>query len=163
MGTSIEAPWAFWFPFVSEVLACNADEHVPVGLRAIHYMVYVADGTNDDTPNGPKHLQHLGGRGSQLDGYDLATICRRVGNEDTPWNALENLGDEKDFHGLGKVEDKDEGVKEHEADQGRVTVSDAAGEGTSDEDADESTELPRHLKRRLPLGDDDILAGCGTR
>jgi hypothetical protein len=73
-------------------------------------LVYVADGTNDDTANRPEHLQHLGSRGSQLYRYDLAAVCRRVGNEDAPWNALENLGREKNWHRFGKVKDEDEGV-----------------------------------------------------
>ena len=125
-------------------------------------IVTIGDGTNDDTANRPEHLQHLGSRGSQLYRYDLAAVCRRVGNEDAPWQALEKLGHENNWHRIGKVKREDEDVQEHEAGQGRVTVSDTAGEGASDEDADKRTELPRHLKRRLPLGHDDIFAFCGV-
>lgn len=118
----------------------------------------VGDGTDDDTANCPKHLQHLGSRGSQFYRHDLTTVCRRVGNEDSPWDALEKLGHKHDWKRFGKVKREDEDVQEHEASQGSVTVSDTASEGTSEEDTDKRTELPRHLKRRLPLGLDDPLA-----
>jgi len=118
----------------------------------------VGDGTHDDTANRPEHLQHLGRRGSQLYRYDLAAVCGRVGNEDAPWQALEKLGYENHGKRLGKVKGEDEDIQEHEAGQGRVTVSDPAGEGAREEDADQRTELPRHLKRRLPLGYDDPFA-----
>jgi hypothetical protein len=121
-------------------------------------VVMEGDATNDDTANRPEHLQHLGSRGSQFYRHDLAAVCRRVGNEDAPWQALENLGRENNWKRIGKVKREDEGVQAHEAGQGRVTVSDTAGEGASEEDADKRTELPRHLKRRLPLGLDDPFA-----
>lgn len=69
------------------------------------------------------------------------------------------------LHRLGIVKREDEDVQEHEACHGRVTVSDTAREGASDEDADERTELSRHLKRRLPLGHDDpvpMFPCCGV-
>lgn len=122
----------------------------------------VSDGTNDDTANGPEHLQHLGGRGSQRNWHDLTAVRRRVGNEDAPWQALEKLGHEDDGKRVGKVKGEDEGVQEHEAGQGCVAVSDAAGERTSDEDADQRAELAGHLKRRLPLGLDDEFVACGV-
>lgn len=122
----------------------------------------VGDGTNDNTANRPEHLQHLGSRGSQRYRYNLAAVCRRVGNEDAPWQALEKLGYENNWKRVGKVKGEDEGVQEHEAGQGRVTVSDTAGERTSEEDTDKRTELPRHLKRRLPLSLDDKFVACGV-
>ncbi len=116
----------------------------------------VGNSTNDDAADRPEHLQHLGGRGSQLDGYDLTAVCRRVGNEDTPWQALEKLRHENNGKRVGEVEREDEDVQEHEAGQGRPAVSDAAGERAGEEDADKRAELPRYLKRRLPLGLDDL-------
>ena len=121
----------------------------------------VSDATNNYTTNRPEHLQHLSRRGSQLYRYDLAAICRRVGNENAPGQALEKLSHEYNWKRSCEVKYKDEDVQEHEAGQGRVTVSDAAGQGASEKDADERTELPRHLKRRLPLGHDDIRVGSG--
>lgn len=123
-------------------------------------VVTVGDGTNDDTANRPEHLQHLGSRGSQLYRYDLAAVCRRVGNEDAPWQALEKLGHENNWKRIGKVKREDEDVQEHEAGQGRVTVSDTASEGASEENTDKRTELPGYLKRRLPLGRDDVFVAC---
>ena len=125
-------------------------------------VVTVGNGTNDDTANRPEHLQHLSSRGSQFYRYDLAAVCRRVGNEDAPWQALEKLGHENNWKRIGKVKHEDEDVQEHEAGQGRVTVSDTAGEGACEEDADKRTELPRNLKRRLPLGRDDHFVFCGV-
>jgi len=116
----------------------------------------ISDGTNDDTSNSPEHLQHLGSRGSQLYRHDLTTVCWRVGNEDTPWQALEKLGHENNWKRFGEVKYENEGVQEHETSQGRVAVSDTAGEGTCDDDADKGTELSRHLKGRLPLSHDDV-------
>ncbi len=78
-------------------LLVKADEHVLVGAGVIYTVVTVGHGTNDDTANRPEHLQHLGSRGSQLYRYDLAAVCRRVGNEDAPWQALEKLGHENDW------------------------------------------------------------------
>jgi hypothetical protein len=134
---------------------CKGIKHILVGTCVADTLVMVGDGTNDDTANRPEHLQHLRSRGSQLDWDDLAAVCRRVGNEDAPWQALEKLGHENDGERLGKVKGEDEDVQEHEAGQGRPTVSDPAGEGAREKDADERTELARDLKRGLPLGHDD--------
>jgi len=125
-------------------------------------VIMVGDGTNDNTANGPEHLQHLGSRGSQLDGYDLAAVCRCVGDEDTPWQALEQLGHEDKGKRVGKVKDEDEEVQKHQAGQGCPTVSNSVGKGACDTDANQRTELPRYLKRRLPFGLDDKFAGGGV-
>lgn len=112
------------------------------------------DATYDNSANGPEHLQHLGSRSSQLNWCDLAAVCWCVGNEDAPWNALEKLGDEHDWKRIGEVEHENERVQEHEAGYGRPTVSNAAGKGTSQADANNCTDWPTHLKRRLPTGHD---------
>jgi hypothetical protein len=125
-------------------------------------VVMEGDGTNDDTANCPEHLQHLRSWGSQFDGYDFTAVCGGVCNEDAPWYALEKLGHENKGKRLCKVKDEDKGIQEHETNQGGVTVSDAACEGTSEEDADKGTELARHLKGRLPLGDNYKLSGVSV-
>ena len=117
--------------FVSEGLACNGGEHVLIGHWVLVGTVMEGDGANDNTTNCPEHLQHLGSSGSQLDWYDLTAVCRRVGNEDTPWYALEKLGYENNWKRLGEVKREDEDVQEHEAGQGCVAVSNTAREGPS--------------------------------
>ena len=117
----------------------------------------IGDAPYNDSANGPKHLQHLGSRSSQLDWCDLAAVCRCVGNEDTPWNTLEKLGCKHDWKRVAKVEYQDKQIQEHEAGNGRPTVSDTAGKGTSQADADNCTDWPTHLQRRLPASHDDIL------
>jgi len=123
--------------FVSEKLACKADEHVLVGAGALDTVVTVGDGTNDDTANRPEHLQHLCSGCSQLYRYDLAAVCWSVGNEDAPWQALKKLGHKNDWKRRGEVKCEDEDVQEHESGQSRPTVSDTAGEGASKKDADQ--------------------------
>lgn len=125
----------------------------PVRRGVILALVYVADATDNDGANGPEHLQHLSSRGSQLDGHDLAAVCRCVGDEDAPRHAFQKLADEHDGQRLGKVEDEDEGVQQHEAEDGGPAVSDAVGEGPGEADANDGTERAAHLERRLPRCD----------
>jgi hypothetical protein len=73
-----------------------------------------------------------------------STYSWRVGNEDTPWDSLQQLRDEHYRERVGEVEREDEDVQEHQAGESGVTVSDAAGQRASDEDTDEGTELARH-------------------
>lgn len=122
----------------------------------------IGDATYDDGTNGPEHLQHLSGRSSQLDGCDLAAVCWGIGDEDAPWDTLEELCHEHDRKRVGEVENKDEAVQEHEAGYGRPTVSDSAGKGASQEDTDDCTKRPSHLERRLPAGRDDHLLLLGA-
>src|SRR5437868_3789654 len=96
----------------------------------------VGDAVHDNRTNGPEHLQHLGCRSSQLDGRDFTAVCWCVGNEDTPWDSLEKLRHEHDRERIGKVEDQDEAVQEHEAGDSRPAVSNTAGKGTSEADTD---------------------------
>lgn len=121
-----------------------------VGGLCWNCVVAVGDATNDDATDSPEHLEHLGGRGSELDGDDLRAVRRGIGDEDTPWQTLEKLGDKHERKGVGKVEDEDETVQAHETDDGGPAVSDAAGERTSKEDSNEGAELSSHLKCRLP-------------
>ena len=117
---------------------------------------------DDDGANGPEHLQHLGGGSSQLDGRNLTAVRGGVGNEDTPRNTLEKLRDEHDWQRRGKVEDQDEAVEEHEAGDGRPSISNSTGEGSSETDADDSTERTAHLERRLPAGYNDPFVVVGV-
>lgn len=133
--------------------------HVPEGGRVKPRVITVCDCSNDDTANRPKHLQHLRSRGAQPQRDNLAAVCRRIGNEDTPWQTLQKLSYEDNWERIAKVEYEDEGIQEHEASQGRITVSNAAGEGTSEEDANQRTELARHLQRGLPFSLNDHLVG----
>lgn len=129
--------------------------HVPVSLGAVLLVVTVGDGTDDNATNSPEHLQHLSGRSSESEGYNLTAVGGCVGDEDSPWDTLKDLRGEHDGKRVGEVEDEDEGVQEHETGQSSVAVTDAAGKRTSDEDTNESTELSRNLERRLPLCCDD--------
>lgn len=121
----------------------------------IQSVVMVGDATDDDGSDGPEHLKHLSSGSSQLHGHNLGTVCGGVGDEDSPRNTLEDLRHQHHRERVGEVEDKDEGVQGHEAGDGRPAVSDFAGEGTSEEDAEQRTDGTDSLERRLPLGLDD--------
>jgi hypothetical protein len=118
----------------------------------------ISDATDDNCANSPEHLQHLGGRSSELNWCNLTAVCRCVRNEDAPWNALKELGQEHDGKRVGEVEHKDESIQEHEASDGRPAVTNAAREGTSQTDTNDGTDWASHLKRRLPASHDDELA-----
>lgn len=122
----------------------------------------VGDTRDDDGPDGPEHLQHLCGRGAQLDGGDLAAVGRGVGDEDAPGDTLEELCDEHDGQRVRKVEDEDEGVQQHEAGDGGPSVSDLAGKGTGEQDTDDCTNWSTHLEGRLPASLDDELVLDGA-
>lgn len=129
---------------------------MPVGGWVVNVAVHIGDSAHDDTADGPEHLQHLRAGGSQLDRHDLTAVCRRVRDENAPWHTLQQLGHKHDRERLGKVEREDEGVQEHETGDCRPSVSDAAGQGTSNKNPDKRTELPGDLKCRLPFGLDDV-------
>lgn len=122
----------------------------PVRGGVMLALVYVADATHNDLTNSPEHLQHLGSRGSQTDRHDLTAVCRRVGDEDAPWDSLQKLGHEHDGQRLGKVEDNDESVQDHEGRNGGPAVSDTTGERTGETDSNNGTKRTSHLEGRLP-------------
>jgi hypothetical protein len=86
----------------------GADEPVRVGV--ILGLIVVSDTADNDRPNRPEHLQHLRRWGSQSHGHNLGAVGGRVGDEDTPWDALEDLGREKHSLAVAEIEDEDEGV-----------------------------------------------------
>ncbi|KAG9571471.1 putative sugar transporter, partial [Aureobasidium melanogenum] len=131
----------------------------PVGPWLVDWVVYISDGADDDTADSPEHLQHLSCGSSKSQGNDLGTVSRSVGNEDTPWNTLEDLSCKDDGHGVCEVEDEDEGIEKHETSQGCIAVTDAGGQGTGDEDTNEGAELTRNLESGLPLCCDDLFCG----
>jgi len=57
--------------------------HVPVSLGAVLLVVTVGDGTDDNATNSPEHLQHLSGRSSESEGYNLTAVGGCVGDEDS--------------------------------------------------------------------------------
>ena len=114
--------------------------------------------TNDHTANGPEHLQHLSAGGTQLNRYNLTAVGRGVGNEDTPWDTLQDLRGEHDFQRFGEVHDEDEGVQQHKTRECCPAVANATGERTSEEYSNQGTKLARHLQCLLPLGLDDPLS-----
>lgn len=136
------------------------ERHEPEGVLVKPGVVTVGDGTDNDGSKSPEHLQHLRSRGSQPHGHDLTAVRRRVGDEDAPRQALEKLGHQVDGERVAKVEDEDECVQEHETGDGGPAVSDIAGERTSKADADQGTEWPGDLERRLPVAFNDILLIC---
>lgn len=117
----------------------------------------IGDTSDDDGTNSPEHLQHLSSRSSQLNWRNLTAVRGRVGDEDAPWDTLEELGDEHDGKRVGEVEDEDEGVQHHECGNSRPAISNAAGKGTSQADTDDCTYWSTHLESRLPAGYDDLL------
>lgn len=118
--------------------------------------------TDDDTADGPEHLQHLGARGSELDGDDFGAVGGRVGDKDAPRQPLEDLRDKKDGQRVAEVEDEDEGVEAHQADDGGPSVSDPAGERAGDKDPDQRAELSGDGEGGGPFGGDVVVAGVGV-
>jgi hypothetical protein len=121
-------------------------EYVPVRTIVGVGLVIVCNTTNDDSTDGPEHLQHLGSGSSQLNRGDFTAVCRCICNEDSPWDALQNLGQEHDWKRLGEVEDEDEAVQEHETGDGRPPISDLAGERTSQHDTMSAPIGPLHWR-----------------
>ena len=122
----------------------------------MYVAVDVGDGANDDTADGPEHLQHLRRRCPQLDRHNLAAVCRCVGNEDSPGQTFENLGSKDYRKGFGEVEDENEDIQEHQTSQGGPAVPDATGQRASNKDTDECAKLAGHLECALPLRWDDM-------
>ncbi|KAG9665291.1 putative sugar transporter, partial [Aureobasidium melanogenum] len=135
----------------------------PVGPGLADWVVYVSDGTNDDTANSPEHLQHLGCGSSESERNNLRAVGRGVGDENAPWDTLKDLSCENDGHGVCEVEDEDEGVEEHETGQGCIAVTNTRGQRTGDEDTNESAELTRNLESGLPLCCNDHFVGVVVR
>jgi len=74
--------------------------HSPTPL-IVALVVGVGDSGNDDASNGPAHLQSRCACASQGQRNDLTSISRRIGDEETPWNTLECLSDDKDLKRVG--------------------------------------------------------------
>lgn len=122
----------------------------------------ISDAIHNDSSNGPEHLQHLRRRSSQPERHDLATVCWCICNEDAPRYAFEKLRRQHDSQRVCKIEDQDEAVQKHEAGDGCPPVSNLAGDGAGEEDADKGANWPSHLQRRLPRGRDEFLASFGV-
>ena len=135
--------------------------HEPVCGVLVQAIVAIGDSTDDNGAKCPKHLEHLRGGGSEPKRHDFAAVGRCVGNEDAPWNALEDLRRKEDRVAIGEIEDEDEAVQGHETTNGCPSISDLAGYGTCEEDANESTDGTGTLKGRLPGGRDEVFAFFG--
>lgn len=119
---------------------------VPVSVFRGVLVVVEGNTTNNDTSNSPEHLQHLGRRSSQLDRHNLTAVCGSIGNENTPWQTLEDLCGEIDGERVSKVEDEDECIESHQASDVSPAVSDATGQRSGQEDTNKSSELSRYLE-----------------
>lgn len=148
----------------TEILLANLeidDENrgnIPESSLLVKIIVAISHSTDDNRTNGPEHLKHLRSRSSKLERHDLGTVGGRIGDENTPGNTLKELSDEHDGQRVGKVEDEDEGVEEHETQDGSPSVSDTAGDGTGDGDTDDGANGATDLESRLPLCLDNIFA-----
>lgn len=131
-------------------------ECIPVGQRIVTALVRIGHSADNDTANSPEHLQHLRAWRTKLDRDDLTAVRRCVCDEDTPWDTLENLRCKDDTERVGEVKDEDEGVQEHETEDGGPSVSDSARDRSSDEDSDEGTQLSRAGQRRCPFWRDVV-------
>lgn len=121
-----------------------ADE--PVRLGVIVGLVVVSDTADNDRPNGPEHLYHLGRWSPQSHWHDFGTVGRRIGDENTPGDAFQDLSGEKHAIAVAEVEDENEGVQSHEATNGCPSISNRTGNGTGDEYTNESTDRSAALK-----------------
>ena len=54
------------------------------------------DGSNDDTSDGPTHLDGRSCESSEGERYDLTSVCGRVGNEESPRNTFKELTNSED-------------------------------------------------------------------
>ena len=82
----------------------KSGRHSPAPL-VVTLVVGVGDSGDNDASNRPAHLQSCCACTSQSQRNNLTSICWRIGDEETPWNALECLSDDKDLErvGLGTV------------------------------------------------------------
>lgn len=131
--------------------------YVPVRNIIGVLVVVESDTLNNDSSNSPEHLQHLGSWGSERNWHDLTAVCRRVGDEDSPWDTLEDLGGQHHWQRVGEVEHKDEAVEQHEVGDECPSVSNPAGQRTSKNDSNDGTNRTTHLERRLPRGLNNVL------
>lgn len=122
----------------------------------VKVVVVEGNSTDDNSTNSPEHLQHLSSRSTKLKGHNLGTVSRRVGDENTPWDTLKELSDQHESEGVSEVEDEDEGVEEHETTNSGPSVSDSAGDRTSDGDTDNGTQRTTNLKSGLPASLDNV-------
>lgn len=106
----------------------------------------VCDTTDNDGTDSPEHLQHLSCWCSQPQWHDLGTVGRRVGNENAPWDAFQDLGHKEYRIAVGEIEDEDEAVQEHEAADGRPTITDPTGDGASNKDTNEGADRATALE-----------------
>ena len=123
----------------------GADE--PVRRRVGLGLVVVSDTADNDRPNRPEHLQHLCRWSSQSHRHDFGAVGGCIGDKNAPGDAFEDLGREKHPLAVAEVEDEDEAVQEHEAANGRPSISNIAGNGTCDKHPDEGTDWPATLER----------------
>ena len=121
----------------------------------------ICDTTDNNGTDSPEHLQHLSCRSSESHGYDFSAVSGCVGDEDSPWDTLQNLSREEHALGVTEVEDEDECVEGHETSDGCPAVSNPGCDGSGDEDTDEGTYGSRTLERGLPGGDDDVFSWLG--
>lgn len=121
--------------------------HEPVGFVVVHGLVVIGDAANNDGADGPKHLQHLRSGSSQPQWHNFTAVGGCICDEDTPRDAFEKLGQQQYSQGVSEIEDKDKTIQEHKPSNGGPSVSDPAGNGTCEEDADESANWSTALKR----------------
>ena len=129
--------------------------NVPVRICGVDVGVAVGDTTYNNGSDSPEHLQHLGGRSSQLDWGNLTAVGRRVRDEDTPRNALEKLRNKQNRERVAKVKHEDERVQQHETEDSRPAVTNSAGDRTSQHDTTNGTNWPTRLESGLPTSFDD--------
>jgi hypothetical protein len=139
-------------------LMADISSNIPVSRGVSLGLEVISNTTNDDRTDCPEHLQHLGRRRSQSHWYNLGAISRSIGDENAPWDAFQNLRGEEHALAVGEIEDEDEAVQGHKTTDGRPTVADCRGDGTSEEATDESADWASALKGRLPGGFDDVFA-----
>lgn len=68
--------------------------HSP-GPLVVALVVAIGGGGDDDSTDRPTHLQSRRARTSKSERDDLAGIGGGVGNEETPWDTLQRLADDK--------------------------------------------------------------------
>lgn len=67
------------------------------GPLIISVLVSICRSGDDDATNGPTHLQSCRAGTSKRKGNNLASICWRIRNEETPWNTFESLSNDKNW------------------------------------------------------------------
>lgn len=121
-------------------------------------LVVVSNTANNDGANSPEHLQHLRRRSSQSHWHNFGTVCGRIGDENAPRDAFQDLRCEEYTRVVAKIEHKDEGIQGHETANSCPSIPDPTRNGTCEKNTDKSADWPTTLECRLPGSFNNVIS-----